>query len=438
LLQIIILLLFLSKNSYSASLSLIRDSQIEDFLTNITNPLIAAANLEKQNIKIHIVNNQNINAFVTQGQNIFINTGLILKYKDPNILTGVIAHEIGHISGGHLAQGYENMRNANNIAILGYIAGIAAAITSDTDAGMAILMGSNQVTQRLALKYNRSQEEAADRLALKYLKETNNSPIGLMTLLQYFKNEETEYINLVDEYSLTHPVNTKRINFIKSNLDKFPKYQRNIKEYDEIQYIIAKLIAFLESGNRGLKIFTSNSPYDIYGRSISYFKKGKIKKSLTEIDKLINIQPNNGYFHELKGQIQFESGFITESIKSYKKSIQLLPNPILARIALSSAILSLKQNDRELINFAINNLNDCKIKEPENRNILKQLAGAYNKINQIGRSYVILSELNLLKKKHEKAKKFAKLALEKLEKDDNIFILRANDIMEIINTNSHL
>ncbi len=187
LLQIIIILSFFINTSYARTFSTIRDSEIEDFLQEITSPIIKAANLEEKNIKIHIINDQNINAFVTQGQNIFINSGLILKYKDPNILIGVIAHEVGHIAGGHLAQGYENISNASNIAALGYLAGIAAAITANNDAGLAILMGSTQLTQRLALKYNRSQEEAADRMALEYLKKTNNSPKGLMKLLEYFK-----------------------------------------------------------------------------------------------------------------------------------------------------------------------------------------------------------------------------------------------------------
>ncbi len=163
-----------------------------------------------------------------------------------------------------------------------------------------------------------------------------------------------------------------------------------------MQYIIAKLAAFLIDGSKGLKIFKSNSPYDIYGRSISYFKKGDIKKSLLNINKLIKLQPNNGYFHELKGQIQFESGLIAESIKSYKIAINLLPNPILAKIAISNSIIALKKNDKELIKYAIKTLNETKIQEPNNKYILQQLAGAYNKINQKGRSYLSLSELNLL------------------------------------------
>ena len=431
LLQIIIILSFFINKSYARTFSIIRDSEIEDFLQEITSPIIKAANLEEKNIKIHIINDQNINAFVTKGQNIFINSGLILKYKDPNILIGVIAHEVGHIAGGHLAQGYENMSNAGNIAALGYLAGIAAAITANNDAGLAILMGSTQLTQRLALKYNRSQEEAADRMALEYLKKTNNSPKGLMKLLEHFKSEEIGYRKSINEYALTHPINTKRINFIKSSLNNFQDQKPNITQYDKMQYIIAKLAAFLIDGSKGLEIFKSNSPYDIYGRSISYFKKGDLKNSLLSINKLIEMQPSNGYFYELKGQIQFESGLTKESISSYKVAINLLPNPILAKIAISNSILSLKKDDKELIAYAIRTLNKARIKEANNKYILQQLAGAYNKINQKGRSYLSLSELNLLKEDCKKAKKFANKALEKLKKDDKIFILKANDIKNI-------
>ena len=427
------LFLALTQNSFASGLRLIRDSETEDLLYKITRPLIKAAGLNEEDIAIYIVNDQSLNAFVAGGQNIFINTGLITKYEDPNILTGVIAHEMGHISAGHLARGGEAMRQVNNIAILTYLAGIAAAVTANSDAGYAILMGGSNVSEKLAMKFSRTQEEAADKLAVQYLQKTHNSPAGLMNLLEYFNQEESISGAPIDEYARSHPVSQKRVNYIKSTLSLF----KDTKGSDpllaqEMKYVVAKLRAFLsDDNNQNLVYFGSNSPYDKYARSIIYFKKGDLKKSLFEIDSLIKSQPKNGYFHELKGQILFESGKVKESIKSYKNAISLLPNPALAKVSLSGAILTLKTNDQDLVNFAIKNLDEAKKLERNNGQIFSELAKAYLKLEENGKSYLALSELNLLRQDNKKARKYAGLALENLkENEDKSDWLKAKDIIE--------
>ncbi len=433
LLQLIIFIVFVTKSSMVFGFSLIRDSQTEDLLKKITRPLIKAANLNQDDLQIYIVNDSAINAFVMAGQNIFINTGLIIKYEDPNILTGVIAHEVGHIAGGHLARGHEAMKDVNKVALLSYLAGIAAAITANGDAGYAVLMGSNHIAQRLAVKHTRTQEEAADKLALEYLKEVNDSPVGLMKLLTYFNSQESQYKDFIDEYALTHPVSQKRINYIKANLGQFSEAKKvddNIAK--EMKYVIAKITAFTQDSNESLKYFNSDSSFDKYARSIAYFKKGKLNRSLFELNKLIKEQPKNGYFHELKGQILFENNLIKESIQSYKKAINLLPSPDLAKIALSGSILSLKSNDRDLINFAIKSLNEASVNEKDNGQLFKELARAYQKIGEMGKSYLALSELNLLRQKNKKARQYAKMALENLSDEDKSSKIKAQDILAII------
>ena len=432
LLQIIIIFtIIFAKNSYA--IGLIRDSETEDLLREITMPLIKAANLNQSDINIYIVNDSNINAFVAAGQNIFINSGLIVRYEDPNILTGVIAHEIGHIAAGHLARGHENLNEVSKIAILSYLAGIAAAISSNSDAGYAILMGSSQVAQRLAVKHNRTQEEAADKLALQYLQVTRNSPAGLLELLKYFNREESAVSGKIDEYALTHPISQKRINFIKSNIASFAEINKDAAINRKMKYVVAKLKAFLGNNEQNLTYFNSTSPFDKYARSVIYFKKGDLKKSLLEIDSLIKSEPQNGYFYELKGQILFENGLIKEAIKSYQKAIKLLPNPALAKISLSNAILTLKTNDKELINFAIQNLKEAEIVEKNNGQIFNELSKAYFKINKKGQAYLALAELNLLQKNDKKAKEYAKLSLDNLkEKEEKSDWLKAKDILEII------
>ena len=147
---------------------------------------------------------------------------------------------------------------------------------------------------------------------------------------------------------------------------------------------------------------------------------------------MIKLQPQNGYFYELKGQILFESGQVFDSIKLYHQAIKLLPNSDLVKIALSSSILTLKTNDKDLVNFAIKNLKEAAKNENDNAQIFIELTKAYQKIGEIGQSYLALAELNLLKKDYKKTKKYAKLALEKLEKNDKSNKMKAQDILEII------
>lgn len=432
LITIFISFFLLTQNSFAQSLSLIRDSETEDFLVKITTPLAKAAGLNMADITIYIVNDSDLNAFVMGGQNIFINTGLITKYDDPNILTGVIAHELGHIAGGHLARSHEEMQQLNSLTILSYLAGIAAAISGGGDAGYAILMGSNHVAQRLAVQHTRSQEESADKLALQYLKKTNDSPIGLMKLLGFLNQEIQGEENIVDEYALTHPISQKRINFIKANLIDFNRPKNDPRTRIELQFVIAKLSAFLATADSTLTYFTSENSPDHYARSIAYFKKGDLKNSLKELDFLIKEQPANGYFHELKGQILFENGHISESIKSYHQAVKFLSNNALAKISLGASIISLNNNDKDLINFAILNLNQARIVEKNNGQIFSELAKAYGKLGEMGKSYLALSDLNLLKQDNKKAKKYAKLALKSLDKNDKSNILKANDILATI------
>ena len=156
----------LAKNLY-AQTAIIREAETEKLLRDICYPIFKIAGLDTKNLKIYIVNDNSINAFVAGGQNIFVNSGLIKKFSDPSVISGVIAHEIGHIASSHLAKGSEEFSNNANATFLGYLLGVGAIISGNPEVGSAILMGSSHVGNRLALKFNRSQEESADILALK-------------------------------------------------------------------------------------------------------------------------------------------------------------------------------------------------------------------------------------------------------------------------------
>ena len=425
----LLLHIFFSKAVKADGLALIRDAEIEDFLFDITKPLVKAADLNPDDIKIYIVNDSALNAFVSGGQNIFIHTGLITKYKTPDVLIGVIAHETGHIAAGHLARSTEDMQKADNTRLLSYVLGLATAAIAGPDAGMALIMGGSQVAERTALKFNRTQEEVADSLALKYLDKTNNSTNGLLKLLEFFDREEGGRKTKIDEYALTHPVSKKRINFIRSNSVGL---KRNIDPIlqQRLSRIIVKLEAFLNDADQTLKTYNKNDLNSQYARSIAYYKKGKITQSLKIVDDLIKNYPTDNYLYDFKGQILFESGKLKESIIAYNQALKLNNNNGLARIALATAIINIDSKDKSLTDLAIWHLLTALEKEKNDISIYKQLSIAYNQNGDLGKSYLSLAELNLLQEDTKNIKKYVKLAKDNLDKNDKISLLRISDIEE--------
>ena len=430
---------FVANNAASASdLKLIRDAETEDFLSDISGSIFRAADLDCEDIRFYIVEDDSLNAFVFGGKNIFINTGLIKKFgDDPSVLMGVIAHETGHIASGHLGRSSEDMQNASRAMILTYLAGIAASIVKP-DAGMAIIMGGSQTSERVFLKYTRNHEEAADRLALKYLKIADYPESGLLKLLKLFASEEAGYRNQIDEYALTHPVSKKRIDFIKANIDlkteKIAEIKMAKSDFNQrLKRIAVKFEAFLGNPDLILKKYSAPDNLSSYARAIAYFKKGETKKSLNELNKVIAADYDDDYLWELKGQILFESGNVDEAIIAYKKAVDFGPKNDQARIALATAIISLNSFDEALNNFAISLLKQAAKKEKDDPNLFKQLSIAYNQNKDEGMAYLSLAEFNLILSDKDKAIKYAKLSKEKIDKKNAADLLRADDIILFAN-----
>ena len=432
---VILLIIFWAKISFAQSL--IRDAETEKFLRKLSNPIFKAANLRPQDIKIYIVNDNSLNAFVSAGQNVFINTGLIRKYQTPDTLIGVIAHESGHIAGGHLARSGEGASEAEGAMILSYLLGVGAIAAGAPDVGSALILGGSQSAQRLFAKYTRHQEEAADQYAIRYLRKMNYPADGLVKLLEFFDSQLIGYKGQIDEYLLSHPVSSKRIDLLKVRTKgwNFSNFAINYKLQKQMNRVLAKLEGFIDNPDLIiLKYQNSHTDRSNYIKSIAYFRKGEIEKSLTLLDPIIAKNKSDGFLHELRGQILFESGAIEEAILSYNKAIKLIEKNYsgLAKLSFSGSILALNSSDKFLINLAIKNLEEAKRLESDSPILFRYLANAYNKNGNEGRSYLALSEYNLLIRQKEKAQKYAKKAKEKLRKTDKISQLRADDLLELM------
>lgn len=419
-----------------AEASLIRDAETEKFLHQLSDPIFIAAGLNPQNIKIYIVNDSSINAFVSGGQNVFINTGLIRKYKTPDALIGVIAHETGHIVGGHLARSSEGAAEAEGAMLLSYLLGIGAIAAGSPDAGAAILMGGNQTAQRIYLKFTRTQEEAADQYAVQFLDKLQYPADGLIRLLEFFKSEMAAYKDQIDEYLLSHPVSQKRIDLIKTRTEgkNFSDKKINQQLQNKMDRVSAKLEGFIDDPAELLKKYHNSSDDNSnYIKSIALFRNGKVDESLKLLNPIIAKNSQDGFLYEVKGQILFESGRIQDSILAYNQAVKLLDSrdSAVIRVALAQAILTLKTSDQSLIKLAIKHLETAKKFESENPFLFKQLANGYSRLDDEGRSLLALAEFNLLIGEDKKCLKYAKQAKTHLDKNDKKELIRADDLIDL-------
>lgn len=427
----LILVLLLVPNAKADSI--IRDTELETSIRLISNPIFKSAGLKPENVRIFIVNNKEINAYVSGGSNIFLNTGLLSLSKNPNLLVGVVAHETGHIFGGHLLKGEEEARNSMVKSTVGYMLGLAAAAAGSPQAGAAIASGTQQVVQRQILKHTRGQEEAADQSALNFLDKAGISSKGLLELLEVLYGKEISMYNDINPYTQTHPLSRERLDHVRAHINKSPLSDKTLGQDIANIYAraITKLDAFLESPEKTLKKYpaSDNSINARYARAIAYYKIPNLAKSLVEIDSLIKQFPKDPYFIELKGQILFENGKIAEAITYYEKSKNLLPGSALFKIQLATAQVASEQET--FLKSAVVNLEEAIRSEKYNSFAWHQLAIAYGRSGKLDMSNLALAEEAMLLGDKDAAKKFIRLARQS-SKAGSPVDLRLKDLENII------
>jgi len=418
------------------AISTIRDAETERYLHKISDPIFEAAGLSPSSIKIIIVNDPVLNAFVSGGQNMFINTGLITESDDPSMLMGVIAHEAGHIAGGHLIKKMDDAKKSQIEAALGYILGAASvAVGAPPGAAIALMSGGTHVAQRNFLKFSRSHEEVADQMALSFMEKVGIKADGLITLMEKLNKNQNLLYDDVNPYKLTHPLSSERISHLKAAQKVEQERFLTAPLILEHLRIKAKLEAFLGDVDSVLKKYKKNeSDKADYARAIAFYRIPNIEKSLSHIDTLIKKYPDDTFYHELKGQILFENGRIEESIISYQKAFDLMPDSPLIHLELASAYLSMAKNEIETeknARIAINLLEKVVIKEAFNVHAWHQLAIAYGKNNQLGLSYMALAEKAFIYKDAENVEKYIELARKNLGKDSPSQ-LRVHDLLKAL------
>ncbi len=407
---------------------LIRDAEIEAYLRDLSTPVWKAAELDPSAVRIFIISEDSINAFVAGGSNIFFHTGLLLATDTPEMLIGVIAHETGHIAGGHLARGSEQVAKAQVGAVIAYVLGAAAAASGAGDAGAAILSAGPHAAMRSLLAFSRSNEQSADQAGLSYLNQIGVSPEGMLDMFERLRREEKRYLGSPDPYTLTHPLTRERISSIRGQASQSPFRDAKLPELDQIRHqrMQAKLYGFMRPQNQVLSRYMDDSVPARYARAVSFYRSSDMNKALPLIDGLIAESPSDAYFHELKGQMLFETGRIEEARTAYREASKLQPTSALLRADYARTLLAKPSSDT-LQKEAIALLEQSSQQDPSYNSSWRLLAEAYGKQGVQGKAHLALAEEAAMRDDTDAMRIQAALAIEKLPSGSPAY-LRAQDI----------
>ncbi len=393
-------------NSKTASaISFIRDAEIENTIALFAKPVFEAAGLNPDAVEIYLVNDSRLNAFVAGGQKLFINTGLLQRSQTPEQVIGVIAHEAGHIAGGHLARLKQKMEGISPESVLGYVLGGAAVLAGQAGAGSAIMMGGQDMSQRSLLQYSRTEEGSADQAAVKYMEKEHISSKGLLEFFKILKRQETIATADQNPYIRSHPLTQERISFLQDYVKQSPTTGHRVPQdwIERHARMRAKLDAYLLPYEHTLRLYPvgNTSVAARYARAFAYHKDNQENKAIAEIDSLITEQPNDPFFRELKGQIYFEDGNIKAAISSYEKAVERLPNSPQLLLALGRSYL--ESNEPALLGKAIDLLEQSVQHDKTAGFVWRQLGIAYGKAGRMAESSLALAEEAYLQRRYKDA-----------------------------------
>ena len=368
----------------------VRDAEIEQLLKEYTQPLLRAAGLAQQNVQVVIINDRAFNAFVADGRRIFVNGGALMDAETPNQIIGVLAHETGHIAGGHLARLREAMAAATTQSIIAMLLGIGAMVAGGGNSGLgqagaAAIAGPAQAIQNTMFGYIRAQEDQADRAAVKFLTATGQSPKGMYETFKRLADQTLYQSRGINPYMQTHPLPSERVAALEGAARQSPYWDHKDPPALQARHDLmrAKLFGFMERPEAVARRYPASdtSLAARYARAIAAYRYSDPRAAAASIDALIQAQPQNPYFYELKGQAMLEGGKPAEAIAPLRHAVSLAPNPTLIQIMLAQALVATR--DRSHVDEAVSILRAALTREPESPDAYSQLAMAYGLKNDL-------------------------------------------------------
>ena len=418
-------LFFEPKSIEAAEIRLISDEETEQLLFHLAKPLFDAAHLKLDRNQIFIVDDPSLNAFVADGNRLFVHTGTIIRADNANELTGVIAHETGHIMGGHILRQKLKLRDMNQISLISAVlAGASAALSGRGDVAMAVMLGTHSSVLNHYTGYRTSEERSADEAAITLLKASRQSPAGILNFMKKISKENVLSGRQETPYFRTHPITAERVAFFEKAV-KETTYTTISAYEDAFARVKAKLRAFLLSPEQILREYPSedNAIPAQYAQAITLLKQLKFSAALKIMDNLIHREPNNPFFYELRGQILLETGKISAAKGDFSQALKILPNSHLMTMNYAQAVLEDTPSPAEARNIA--KLLEKSLRQGSNAFLWMLLSKAYGIAGNMAAANYAAAERSLTigalptaKKQLEQAALYPASAQLKLKIDD--------------------
>jgi predicted Zn-dependent protease len=376
-------------------MSLIRDAEIEHTIRAYSAPIFQAAGLGTLKINVHLVNDSRLNAFVAGGRHMFVNTGLLTRAEHAGQVIGVIAHETGHIFGGHLVRLQQELKDAQIKQIIATILAVGAGVaTRQPGAAVAGVSLGARLIEGTFYQFTRTQEHAADAFAMSALDRAGISARGLWEFLQILGEQEMLYAARQDPYLRTHPMSRERADEVRRHMARSPHTDKPLPKNFETMHLRmrAKLIGFLRPPEQVFQTYKGREGTleARYALAVAYHRDARLDRALQFIDGLIKEGPNDPYFHELRGQILYESGRVREGVEAYERAVKLAPGEVLIRVGLAEAQLA--SQDPRLERAALDNLRAAMRLDDTYPPAWRLLAVAYGKAGDLGNSALANAE----------------------------------------------
>ncbi|MCE8531878.1 M48 family metalloprotease [Ruegeria pomeroyi] len=406
---LLVVLLWLVTAGSASAITLLRDPDIENGLEELAFPILRAAGLNPRRVKLLVVDDSSLNAFVLDHNAIFIHSGLIQKVARADILQAVIAHEAAHIANGHIARRIGNFENAQTLSKLGLALSLIAAAAGGGEAAAGIAAGTQSSALRGFLKHTRAEESAADNSAASYLRWSDISLRGLVDLHRTFAGQELLSVGRQDPYMQSHPLTRDRIRnaeaFLQSYGDKAP-------ENPNADYWFARVRGKLSAFSRSSKWTLGRAPEEAHRdirlmrEAIAWHRDRNLSRARAAIDGAIALRPEDPFYVELKGQILMEHRQTQSAVATYEQAVDLAPNNALILAGYGRALLSAGQ-DRA----ALEVLERARAREYRDLRMLRDLAVAYAKLGNDGMASMVTAERYALQGRPEDALIHAKRAV---------------------------
>ncbi len=418
--------------------NVVRDAEIEALVRDYARPILQAAGLQRQNVQIILVNDPSFNAFV-DGRRIFVNTGLLMTAETPNEVIGVLAHEAGHLAGGHQERLRQQLARAQTMAVIGLLLGVgsiaAGAATKNNQlggVGGGIAAGSAEAARRSILSYQRTEETTADRSALIYLEKTGQSAKGMLTTFKRFQSALALSGARVDPYQISHPMPRDRI----ANLEVLARKSQFFDQKDppELQRrhnrMRAKIAAYTSGTGVASRILAKKEDAQDarqYGEAIDGFLRGNPRQALPKIDAMIKAEPKNPYYHEMRGDALMKANRPVEAAQSYQRAVRLDPQRSSSlQIAYGQALLA--QGNQKAVRQAVEALQNGLAADSTNAVGYRYLSQAYGQLGDVALAELAAAEGYYHSNNFQQARVFALRAQRKLRPNSPDW-LRAQDII---------